>query len=86
MSNAIGVGIVGLGQGQSHLQAFQRLGDARAVSEMDEAFHQGLVIATVNAEIARLHRDITEKIRIIRPLAFTKGGGITATYAPHDQI
>lgn len=63
----------------------ERLGDARAVSENDEAFHQGLVIATGNAKIARVHRDIT-KIRIIRRLDFTKGERITATYDEHAQI
>ncbi len=66
--------------------ASERLGDARAVSENDEAFHQGLVIATGNAEIARVHRDITEKIRIIRRLDFTKGERINATYDEHAQI
>ena len=64
----------------------ERLSDARAVSENDEAFHQGLVIATGNAEMARVHRDITEKIRIIRRLDFTKGERISATYDEHAQI
>lgn len=50
----------------------ERLPDARTVSENDEAFHQGLLAATGNAEMARVHRDITEKIRIIRRLDFTK--------------
>jgi DNA-binding GntR family transcriptional regulator len=63
-----------------------RLTDARIVSENDEAFHQGLVIATGNAEMARVHRDITEKIRIIRRLDFTKGERINATYDEHAQI
>lgn len=64
----------------------ERLRDARVVSENDEAFHQGLVVATGNAEIARVHRDITEKIRIIRRLDFTKGERINATYDEHAQI
>lgn len=64
----------------------ERLRDSRVVSENDEAFHQGLVIATGNAEIARVHHDITEKIRIIRRLDFTKGERINATYDEHAQI
>ena len=63
-----------------------RLTDARIVSENDEAFHQGLVIATGNAEMARVHRDITEKIRIIRRLDFTKSERINATYDEHAKI
>jgi DNA-binding GntR family transcriptional regulator len=66
--------------------ASERLRDARVVSENDEAFHQGLVIAAGNAEIARVHRDITEKIRIIRRLDFTKGERINATYDEHAKI
>lgn len=66
--------------------ASERLSDARVVSENDEAFHQGLVIATGNAEMARVHRDISEKIRIIRRLDFTKGERVHATYDEHAQI
>lgn len=64
----------------------ERLTDARRVSEHDEAFHQGLVVATGNAEMARVHRDITEKIRIIRRLDFTKSDRIQATYDEHAEI
>lgn len=64
----------------------QRLSDARAISENDEAFHQGLVLATGNAEMAQVHRDITEKIRIIRRLDFTKQDRIDATYQEHAAI
>ncbi len=64
----------------------ERLTDARVVSENDEAFHQGLVLATGNGEMGRVHRDITEKIRIIRRLDFTKGERIHATYDEHAQI
>lgn len=66
--------------------AKERLSDARAVSENDEAFHQGLLTATGNAEMARVHRDITEKIRIIRRLDFTKQERIGATYDEHAEI
>ena len=64
----------------------QRLTNARTVSENDEAFHQGLVAATGNIEMANVHRDITEKIRIIRRLDFTKEVRIHATYDEHGEI
>lgn len=64
----------------------ERLTDVRAVSENDEDFHQGLLVATGNAEMTRVHRDITEKIRIIRRLDFTKPERIAATYDEHAEI
>ncbi len=64
----------------------ERLSDGRQVSANDEAFHQGLVLATGNLEMARVHRDITDKIRIIRRLDFTKVDRINATYDEHAQI
>lgn len=66
--------------------ATERLNDPRTVSENDEAFHQGLLSATGNAEMARVHRDITEKIRIIRRLDFTNPERIGATYDEHAKI
>lgn len=63
-----------------------RLTDARQVSVHDEAFHQGLVGLTGNVEMIRVHSDITEKIRIIRRLDFTKTERISATYDEHGQI
>lgn len=66
--------------------ALQRVSDARAVAELDEAFHQGLIAATGNTEMVRVHRDITEKIRIIRRLDFTQASRIEATYEEHAEI
>lgn len=66
--------------------ASQRLQDAQQVSALDEGFHCGLVQAAGNAEMARLHFEITEKIRIIRRLDFTQAPRIDATYAEHAQI
>ncbi|QJI37580.1 GntR family transcriptional regulator [Pseudomonas sp. ADAK13] len=63
-----------------------RLDDAQAVSALDEAFHCGLVQATGNAEMARMHVEITEKIRIIRRLDFTRQSRIVATYEEHGLI
>lgn len=64
----------------------ERVQDAVHIAELDEAFHQGLVRATGNLEMARVHLDITEKIRIIRRLDFTKQQRIDATYDEHAKI
>lgn len=62
------------------------LDDGQAVSRFDEAFHMTLVAAAGNAEMARIHRDLTEKIRIIRRLDFTKTSRVDATYHEHASI
>ncbi len=64
----------------------ERLTDGREVGALDEAFHATLVRAAGNAEIARVHWDVTERIRIIRRLDFTRGDRIEATYAEHAKI
>jgi DNA-binding GntR family transcriptional regulator len=64
----------------------ERLQDAAQVSALDERFHCALVEAAGNAEMARMHLEITEKIRIIRRLDFTQGPRIEATYIEHGQI
>ena len=56
------------------------------VDMLDEAFHSSLVHATGNAEMARVHDDITERIRIIRRLDFTKPARVEATYQEHARI
>lgn len=63
-----------------------RLADGQEVSRHDEAFHMALVAAAGNAEMARIHRDLTEKIRIIRRLDFTKAPRVDATYNEHASI
>jgi DNA-binding GntR family transcriptional regulator len=63
-----------------------RLSDGPSVSALDERFHEQLVEATGNREMARIHHDITERIRIIRRLDFTKGLRIEATYGEHAKI
>ncbi len=42
--------------------------------------------AAGNAEMARVHWDVTERIRIMRRLDFTRGDRIEATYAEHAKI
>jgi DNA-binding GntR family transcriptional regulator len=64
----------------------ERMRDPLTVSEMDEAFHQKLLIAAGNPEMARIHRDISERIRIIRRLDFTKPERIDSTYEEHAEI
>ena len=64
----------------------QRSTDSRQVTEWDEAFHCTLVAATGNAEMTRVHREVTERIRIIRRLDFTQASRIDATYDEHAKI
>lgn len=66
--------------------AAERLADAREVGALDEAFHATLVRAAGNREVARVHWDVTERIRIVRRLDFTRGDRIDATYAEHAKI
>jgi DNA-binding GntR family transcriptional regulator len=66
--------------------AAERSGDAAQVSRWDEEFHCALVAAAGNAEMARVHRDVTDRIRIIRRLDFLKQVRIDATYDEHARI
>jgi DNA-binding GntR family transcriptional regulator len=63
-----------------------RLADGRAVGTLDEQFHTTLVRAAGNAEVARVHADVTARIRIVRRLDFTRADRIDATYAEHARI
>ncbi|WP_454726140.1 MULTISPECIES: GntR family transcriptional regulator [Cupriavidus] len=63
-----------------------RLADMARVGELDEAFHCALVAAAGNGEMARVHGELTERIRIIRRLDFTKRARVDATYDEHAQI
>ena len=64
----------------------QRSSDTAQVAQWDEAFHCALVAAAGNAEMARVHSDVTDRIRIIRRLDFTKQPRIDATYDEHAKI
>jgi DNA-binding GntR family transcriptional regulator len=66
--------------------AAERLSDPREVGALDERFHATLVSAAGNAEIARVHQDVTERIRIVRRLDFTRPDRIEATYQEHGKI
>jgi len=64
----------------------QWLTDARMVASLDEAFHATLVGATGNAELARLHGEVSERIRIVRRLDFLHIERVRVTYQEHAQI
>ena len=64
----------------------KRSNDGQQICDWDEAFHCGLVEATGNAEMLRVHRDITDRIRVIRKLDFTQHPRIEATYEEHGKI
>lgn len=63
-----------------------RLDHGATVSSMDERFHEKLVEAAGNKEMARVHHDLTERLRIIRRLDFTKPPRIDATYDEHRAV
>ncbi|MDO9435015.1 GntR family transcriptional regulator [Hydrogenophaga sp.] len=64
----------------------ERSTDAVQVAEWDEDFHEALVRAAGNPEMARVHHEVTERIRIIRRLDFLKQMRIDATYDEHAKI
>ena len=68
------------------LPSSERLRDGHAVGELDEGFHSALVRAAGNDEIARVHDDVTGRIRIVRRLDFTRDDRIDATYQEHARI
>ncbi|MBL4571263.1 MAG: GntR family transcriptional regulator [Alcanivorax sp.] len=64
----------------------ERLDHGPTVSGMDERFHEELVEAAGNHEMARIHHDLTERLRIIRRLDFTKPPRVEATYNEHQAV
>ncbi len=66
--------------------AGERHTDADQVRRLDEAFHASLVAAAGNAEMARVHQDVTDRIRIVRRLDFTRTDRIDATYVEHGKL
>ncbi|MEO7580598.1 MAG: GntR family transcriptional regulator [Massilia sp.] len=64
----------------------EREKDGRRVAQLDEEFHAGLVAAAGNAEMSRVHGEVTEKIRIIRRLDFTQDKRVDATYNEHAKL
>jgi len=64
----------------------ERRSDTAEVAGLDEAFHATLVSAAGNHEMARVHADVTDGIRIVRRLDFTQPPRITATYDEHAKV
>jgi DNA-binding GntR family transcriptional regulator len=64
----------------------ERERDGRRVSQLDEGFHASLVSAAGNAEMSRVHAELTDKLRILRRLDFTEEERIDATYQQHAEI
>lgn len=64
----------------------QRSMDATQVAAWDESFHCSLVAAANNQEFARVHQEVTEKIRVVRRLDFTESLRIKATYDEHAAM
>ncbi|AHV91759.1 GntR family transcriptional regulator [Bordetella holmesii] len=60
--------------------------DAAQVASLDEQFHLELVRAAGNPEIARIHREATERIRIVRHLDFTLAERVEKTCEEHAAI
>jgi len=63
-----------------------RLDDGPEVSLLDEQFHTRLVEASGNREMAKVHQNVTERLRIIRRIDFTQRPRIEATYQEHAKI
>jgi len=66
--------------------AKQRIDDWAEVARLDEDFHMALVTATGNPELARIHADITERIRVVRQLDFTYAQRVACTYEEHAGV
>jgi len=60
--------------------------DGPVVSMMDERFHGQIVEGSGNLEMVRVHQDVTERLRIVRRLDFTKPPRIEQTYEEHAKI
>lgn len=56
------------------------------VRALDEHFHCDLVAAAGNQEMTRIHQEITERLRVIRRLDFTRSDRVDATYEEHAEI
>ena len=64
----------------------ERKTETAEVAGLDKAFHATLVSAAGNHQMARVHADVTDGIRIVRRLDFTQAPRITATCDEHAKI
>jgi DNA-binding GntR family transcriptional regulator len=60
--------------------------DGHTVAREDEKLHSTLVALAGNTEMLRTHRDLTERIRIIRRLDFIEPARIKSAYDEHGKI
>jgi DNA-binding GntR family transcriptional regulator len=60
--------------------------DPRQLAQLDELFHTTLVEKAGNGEMALIHAQITEKIRIVRRLDFAQTDRVVAFYHDHPKI
>jgi DNA-binding GntR family transcriptional regulator len=63
-----------------------RVLDGKTVAREDEKLHSTLVALAGNREMLRTHRDLTERIRIIRRLDFIEPARIKAAFDEHEKI
>lgn len=63
-----------------------RIQDGEKVGVLDENFHHELVKIAGNLEMLKMHQEISERIRIVRRLDFTKQNRIHETYEEHSKI
>lgn len=64
----------------------ERVTEMRAVARLDESFHATLVESAGNREMSRVHAEVTDRIRIVRRLDFTKPPRVDTTYQEHAKI
>jgi DNA-binding GntR family transcriptional regulator len=63
-----------------------RIQDGEKVGALDENFRYELVKIAGNLEMLKMHQEISERIRIVRRLDFTKQNRIHETYEEHSKI
>ncbi len=63
-----------------------RVHDSARIAKMDENFHATLVETADNPEMTRVHREITERVRIIRRLGFSGPERVAKSYDEHGAI
>ncbi len=69
-----------------NVPAEEQTTDGRQVASWDEDFHCSLVAASGNSEFARVHAEVTDRIRIVRRLDFTQHARIVATFREHASM
>lgn len=64
----------------------RRLRETEAVSRLNTEFHLGLVALGGNRELARVHGEVFDRIRLLQRLDFTRDERIDATYDEHAAV